>query len=186
MDEALCSSLGIKLPNFDKLLADLDTHHIEGIAREGNTPFSVPLISHVKDNLWQGGCVGGVDLQGHFKHIISLYPWERYNPGGELDSFMEVKLYDGPRVPNEQQLYSLAEWINFCKQRGPTLVHCQAGLNRSGLVTALSLVLSGMTPIEAIALLRASRSPAVLCNGTFEKWLLALPLPLAGMTLHVD
>ena len=163
--------------DFEQLLADLDTHHIEGIAREGRTPFSVPLISHVKDNLWQGGCVGGVSLQGRFRHIISLYPWERYNPGGAelLDSFVEVVLYDGPQVPDENQLYSLAKWVNICKQHGPTLVHCQAGLNRSALVTTLSLVLDGMAPTEAIALLRAYRSPAVLCNKAFEKWLLALP-----------
>lgn len=158
--------------DFAKLKADLQTHHIEGIAREGNTPFHCELISCVEDNLWQGGCLNGVDLQGAFKHIVSLYPWERYNPGGPLDSFVEVRLYDGSTVPDEQQLFTLAQWINICKRHGPTLVHCQAGLNRSGLLTGLSLVLDGRTPQDAINLLRKSRTPAVLCNKNFETWLL--------------
>ena len=154
------------------LRADFRSHHIEGIAREGNMPFECPLITPVLENLWQGGCRDGVSLQGHFKHIISLYPWERYNPDCELDSFTEVRLYDGPTVPNEKQLFSLAQWINICRVHGPTLVHCQAGLNRSGLLTGLALVLSGMEPHEAIAKLRVGRSPAVLCNKQFEDWLL--------------
>ena len=156
-----------------RLLADLETHHIEGIAREGNTRFSCPLITPVTDMLWQGGCTDGVNLQGYFKHIVSLYPWERFNPGGELDSLVEVRLYDGPRVPDEAQLYSLAQWINLCKGHGRTLVHCQAGLNRSGLLTGLSLVLDGVPARDAIDHMREKRSPAVLCNKAFETWLLA-------------
>ena len=155
----------------ETLLADLETHHIEGIAREGHTPFSCPLITPVHDNLWQGGCLNGVNLQGYFKHIVSLYPWERYNPGGELDSFVEVRLYDGPTVPDVTQLYTLARWINFCKHKGRTLVHCQAGLNRSGLLTGLSLILDGMRPEDAIALMRRKRCDAVLCNEAFRNWL---------------
>lgn len=151
--------------------SDITTHHIEGIAREGNTPFSCPLISQVDGNLWQGGCREGVTLNKRFKHIVSLYPWERYNPGGDLDSFTEVRLLDGPVVPNEPQLYALAMWINVCKRLGPTLVHCQAGLNRSGLLAGLSLVLDGWKADDAIAQLRESRSPAVLCNKAFAGWL---------------
>jgi hypothetical protein len=162
-----------------KLQSDLKTHHIEGIATQGNTPFTCPLITPIDENFWQGGCIQGVALQGYFKHIISLYPWERYNPGFEndspefdLDSFVEVRLYDGPTVPNEEQLYNLAKHINFCRKHGRTLVHCQAGLNRSGLLAGLALVLGGMAPVDAIAKLRAGRSPAVLCNPKFEQWLL--------------
>lgn len=159
-----------------KLQTDLKTHHIEGIAREGNTPFSCPLITPIEPNFWQGGCLNGVNLQGFFKHIISLYPWEAFAPGCELDSRTEVRLYDGPVVPDEEQLYTLARWINICRRHGRTLVHCQAGLNRSGLLAGLALVLSGETPDAAIAKLRAGRCPAVLCNPKFEAWLRAQPV----------
>lgn len=51
------------------------------------------------------------------------------------------------------------------------LVRCQQGVNRSGLVTALVLMLDGLAPDEALALLRARRSAAVLNNPTLERWL---------------
>lgn len=51
------------------------------------------------------------------------------------------------------------------------LVRCQAGLNRSGLVTALVLMREGFSPVEAIALIRLRRSPWALCNDDFVRWL---------------
>jgi hypothetical protein len=52
------------------------------------------------------------------------------------------------------------------------LVHnCQAGLNRSGLISALSLIERGWLPGHAIQLLRAKRHDLVLCNKSFEKYL---------------
>ncbi len=67
--------------------------------------------------------------------------------------------------------------MNACRRDlGPdeaVLVHCQAGLNRSGVVTALALMLNGdvATADKAIALLRARRGEAVLCNPLFVTWL---------------
>lgn len=151
---------------------DFTTHHIEGIAREGNIPFRVPLITKIDDTFWQGGCINGVDLKGQFQHIVSLYPWERYNPGCELHSFLEVRLYDCGAIPDPKQLAFLARWINECRETGVTLVHCQAGLNRSGLLAGLALVLGGLPPADAIQKLRESRCSAVLCNKAFESWLL--------------
>lgn len=55
------------------------------------------------------------------------------------------------------------------------LVHnCQAGFNRSGLVVATALIRSGMTATDAIQLIRQKRSPAALCNQSFENHLLSL------------
>lgn len=71
------------------------------------------------------------------------------------------------------QVDAIAAWVNVCRKDGPTLVHCQAGLNRSGLVAARALTLDGMNAADAIALLREKRSPAVLCNRSFESWLTA-------------
>ncbi len=172
------------LRHLQELQADLDPHHIEGIAREGHTPFGCPLITKVDDTLWQGGCEDGVNLRGVFKHIISLYPWERFNPGAELDSFVEVRLFDGPTVPDPRQLWALARYINFCRSKGRTLVHCQAGLNRSGLLTALALIDEGVFPPDAIATLRARRSPAVLCNRKFADWLMALKVDGNGREIY--
>ena len=158
------------LEAFALRLADVTSHHIEGIAVMGNTPFSMPIISHVEDHLWQGGypeADGPIDLPG-FEYVLSLYPWQRYRTSGEL---REERLYDADSIPDPALLEDLAAWVNEKRALGPTLVHCQAGLNRSALIVALALIRSGMTADAAIALLRAKRSPAVLCNGVFERWL---------------
>ena len=159
-----------ELQTFADQLADLTSHHIEGIAVMGNTPFSCPIITQVEGNLWQGGCLGGSRLPDEFRYVLSLYPWERYEIGPDTERH-EVRLYDGPDIPPTTQLNELADWVNEKRVLGLTLVHCQAGLNRSALITALALIRSGMTPDDAIALLRRQRSPAVLCNPTFERWL---------------
>jgi hypothetical protein len=52
------------------------------------------------------------------------------------------------------------------------LVRCQAGVNRSGLVMALTLMHDGLSARDAIALIRSRRSPAVLNNGHFVRWLI--------------
>ncbi len=51
------------------------------------------------------------------------------------------------------------------------LIRCQAGVNRSGLVMALVLMLAGRSAEEAIALIRERRAPAVLSNRHFVRWL---------------
>lgn len=157
--------------------ADFTSHHIEGYARaaqERGLPgyFSCPLITQVAGNLWQGGCRDGVRLPHDFRYVISLYPWERYTLGPNTER-VEIEMLDGAQVPDEKQLYEIATQVNVLAQEGKTLVHCQAGLNRSGLVTGLALLLAGVgNAEECIALMRLQRCDMVLCNGHFEHWLL--------------
>lgn len=151
---------------------DPRAQRMQGTAVHGNMYFDVPIISQIEGNLWQGGCETGLVLPNEIDHLISLYPWERYKLSRLLQSSLSVQLYDDLEGPNREQMVALATWVNICRKQGPTLVHCQAGLNRSGLVAGLALILGGMIPSYAVALLRESRSPAVLCNPVFEKWLL--------------
>jgi protein-tyrosine phosphatase len=151
-------------------LADLTSHHIEGIARMGNKPFRVTLFSHIKDNLYTGGCPVQ-EAPEVFKFIVCLYPWEPYEIH-DHQMQTSIKLYDHGETPDVETVYILARHVLECCKAGPTLVHCQAGLNRSALVAGLSLILGGMDPAEAIKLLREKRCDAVLCNAHFERWLL--------------
>lgn len=154
-------------------MADLTGHHIEGIAVMANMPFACPLISHVEGNLWQGGTpsdAAGGRLPDYFRFALNLYPWGSYKTT-RTQEVRVVKLYDSNALPDVALLEDLAAWVNSARAQGPTLVHCQAGLNRSALVTALALIRAGRTADEAIALLREKRSPAVLCNYVFERWL---------------
>ena len=154
------------------LQADLASHHIEGIAIHGNTPFRADLISHITGNLWTGGCINGVRLPDDFKAVVSLYPWEKYTLGPDTVR-VEHRLYDSTEVPDVEQMFQVARQVRDFYAAGKTLVHCQAGLNRSGLIAGLALVYDGCDPQWVVNLLREKRSPAVLCNRAFERWLLA-------------
>jgi protein-tyrosine phosphatase len=148
------------------------THQrMSGVAVHGNTPFDVPFISKVYDDLWQGGCQSGLRLPTFIDHLVSLYPWEQYHEGHELKSRLVVRMYDDLAGPNRDEVEGVARWINAARKTGTVLVHCQAGLNRSGLVTAAALILEGMPAKEAIQTLREARSDAVLCNPSFASWL---------------
>lgn len=160
-------------------LADWQNHHIEGYARAAieagrDGKFSAPLISHIEGNLYVGGCINGVRLDDDWQTVVSLYKWERYTIGPDTER-VEVTMYDAGEVPDVDQLHELADIVSAALDRGgKVLVHCQAGLNRSNLVTALALIKRGRTATEALALLREKRSPVVLCNEAFEGWLLSL------------
>lgn len=149
-------------PTFERMI---------GRAVHGNTPFDVPYISEIAPNLWQGGCKSGLILPSNIKHLVSLYPWERYTMLDVIDSEMYVKMYDSNEGVNAEQVWQIAQHVSWARSQGPTLVHCQAGLNRSSLVAAASLIIDGYEPDAAISLIRMTRSPACLCNPTFEAWL---------------
>ena len=157
--------------------SDLTTHYIEGIARMGNTSFRVPLFSHIARNIWSGGCPRG-EAPKEFQFVVCLYPWEPYKRH-EHQTYLEARLYDAHDMPETGLLYALADYINAVEPFGKVLVHCQAGLNRSALVTGLALIRAGMEAAEAVALLRKQRCDAVLCNPTFEAWLLQEKAPRA-------
>lgn len=161
---------------FDELTADFDSHRIQGLAyaalRAGTDPhFDVPLISEIEHNLWMGGVRDFVRLPDDFRFVISLYHDEKYRVGKDTSRYF-FAMEDIEELPDPRVIRDIAETVNRCRTRGKTLVHCQAGLNRSGLITAYALVLSGYKPELAIDLLRAKRSPVVLCNQTFTSWLL--------------
>lgn len=157
------------------------THRITGFVphaqKRGMDPnLDVPLISKVTDLLWQGGCPDQfrVELPEGFDYVLSLYPWGA--PYGLPDGCTRdvVTMYDSldQSTAEAQELAGvLADKIKNGKR---VLVHCQAGLNRSGLIAALTLIELGHTPVEAIDLLRESRSPLVLSNEAFEDYVRSL------------
>jgi hypothetical protein len=160
------------------LTADWSSHHIEGIARAAEEAgkdgrFRCPLISHIEGNLWMGGCIDGIRLPDEFANVLSLYPWEQYEIGPDTIRY-ELRLYDAAEMPAQDEVNEAVKLGLSMVRDGQTLIHCQAGLNRSGLVSALILRDLGHTSEGAIALLRSKRHPVVLCNETFETYLLGL------------
>lgn len=154
-----------------ELANDPLTQRLAGPTHYG-VDFDVPYLSHVTGNLWQGGCANGLILPEQIEHVVSLYPWETYTVTHQVKSMLSLIMYDSTDQAFGQ-VESIARWVAARMEDGPTLVHCQAGLNRSGLVAAVALIVTGMDPADAIALLRAQRAnpdgtSAVLCNPAFE------------------
>lgn len=159
----------------DPTAIDIHTDPLErrmrGVARHGHTPFDVPFISEIAHNLWQGGCANGLVLPRNIVHVISLYPWEKYTLHDGVRGEHYIEMYDS-EDQGLGQVDEIAQTVNICRADGPTLVHCQAGLNRSSLIAARALWrdtdLDFNTGAEIVALLREKRSPACLCNPAFE------------------
>lgn len=162
--------------------ADWTNHHIEGYAvaaaeRGIDSFFSADLITHTYTHdsggeLWQGGCIDGVSLEDEgFDQIISLYPWEKYKVGQHTE-VIEIRAYDSPTQDPTVFISAAKMAADLVEQGKKVLVHCQAGLNRSGVVTALTLCNLGFDSADAVELMREKRSPLVLCNEAFESWVL--------------
>ena len=133
--------------------------------------FEIPLISHITGNLYQGGCEQGYKLDDDFVKVVSLYQDERYilGPSTErVDFWMED---NADFEINWHDLDEASDEVLEGMKRGKTLVHCQAGLNRSGIVAAVVLMKLGWPAQSAIDYLRRTRCKFVLCNKTFVKQL---------------
>ena len=103
--------------------------------------------------------------------VVTLYAWAQ-PVGWEVE---ELRYGFGDGVMGHvdvDRLLRLAIWAwERWKSGDRVLIRCQAGLNRSGLVTALVLLLDGYEAAEAIQVIRDQRSPRALCNQAFVTWL---------------
>lgn len=150
--------------------ADPATGLIYGTTVHTHQPFTAPLISHIAGRLYQGGCVPAIALPPFLEHLISLYPDEQYADPPKLRSKLLYAMRDSTRQ-SLSPVDDLARWVLGRMNSGPTLVSCHMGLNRSGLIVARTLMLTGLTATEAIDMVRTQRSPAALNNPAFVRWL---------------
>ena len=155
----------------------------EALARPdyGQSLLREPLWSEVVEGLWQGG-TGDHDIMQQpkfpvitrktFDTVITLYQFA--NPVDWHVKELRYGVWDGSAQDIDlKELFDLVkmahtDWVNGKK----VLIRCQAGWNRSGLVTALVLMRDGMEAHEAIDLIREKRSPRALCNKNFVEFLL--------------
>ena len=142
-----------------------------------------PLYSEVAPNLFMGGTddKATIDQAQKLRHfegsnefdcVVTLYAWAAPANWGVEErrfGFPDANIIE-ESIPT---IIELAQWAHAKWASGKKVnIRCQAGLNRSGLVTALTLMISGLSADEAIKTLRAKRSSYALCNGEYEQWLL--------------
>jgi hypothetical protein len=146
--------------------------------------YPAALFSEVLPNLFQGGTDDNDVIHvAHnsykrrsdmpFDSIVTMYAWAR-----PADWSVQELRYGIPdNLISDIDLNRLRKAVDFAHQQWKSgdrvLIRCQAGLNRSGLVTALVLIKEGYSPAQAIDLIRAKRGEDALCNYQFEQWLLS-------------
>jgi hypothetical protein len=143
-----------------------------------------PLYSEVAPNLFMGGTDDNATIdqaqqlrhfngRNEFDCVVTLYAWAAPANWG-----VEERRFGFPDADIIQEyiptILELAQWAHSKWASGKKVnIRCQAGLNRSGLVTALTLMISGLSADEAINTLRTKRSSYALCNSDYERWLLS-------------
>lgn len=123
--------------------------------------------------LYQGGAQPNIWPEG-IDVIIQLNKDEnpRYHiPPNHYHSAWQIP--DGDPTEDEQVLIrALASHAHsFLREGKNVLVHCSAGLNRSGVVVARTLIDMGYRPDDAIEMVQIARGPGALGNPYFRAWL---------------
>jgi len=143
----------------------------------------VELYSEILPALWQGGTEDGDNIyHGQkrlptmgdprpFDAVVSLCAYTQ--PVGWLTKEFRYAFPDGPVDPQVyEEAERIADWAHReWKSGARVLIRCQAGLNRSGLITALVLSKEGMYTEEIIQLIRDKRGEFALSNKHFVEYL---------------
>jgi Dual specificity phosphatase, catalytic domain len=149
---------------------------------------AIPWADRPRDEvvpgLWVGGHVcqpSGAPPDGHcyispdegFDLVVSLFYYPGFDPP-EGVIHHQFKMADADLDPEHHtRLDELTDIIcDALAYNRKVLVRCQAGLNRSSLVVALTMIKMGWQPWEAIERIRAVRSPYALCNYDFVEYLM--------------
>jgi hypothetical protein len=107
-----------------------------------------------------------------FDLVVTLYADARPVPWG----VQELRFGFPDAAPGTAELAVVGRLADLAFERwvdgDQVLIRCQAGVNRSGLVTALVLLRAGLAPEQAIRQIRRTRGAASLCNDHFVHWLL--------------
>lgn len=138
---------------------------------------SIPNVpwNKIVPGLWMGGShfyiANRLDFFDAVVTLTSEAPATRW-PTEEL----RFRCSDGRTLPDPDGLTGAVDFAySHWQRRQRVLIRCQAGLNRSGLVTALVLYKAGYSTADAIELIREKRSPYALCNPRFVEHLRSLP-----------
>ena len=140
------------------------------------------LYSEILPNLFMGGThdddvVFNSQENEHkiteqeFDAVVTMYSWAHPTDWGVQEMRYGIPDSEIKHI-NLEKLFEVAYWgFNRWLAGDRVLVRCQAGLNRSGLITCLILMLKGYSQEQAINLIREKRSQVALFNHNYISWL---------------
>ena len=106
--------------------------------------------------IWQSG---SPEPGEHWDAVFDLHG--SAPPLEDVEFYVHWLIEDGP-APSFTTLRSLADLVDDLRADGKrVLIHCAAGINRSGLLSAAALIRGGYDADEAIALVREARTGAL-------------------------
>ena len=150
----------------------VDGGDIVGIMQRNGEMVRIPAWTVIGDHLILGAHPADT-MPPNVDAIANVDSFRFYDiPDGVL--YLHFAYRDANVIPDATDLRLAASFLNDLRAAGKTVfIHCRLGLNRSGLLTGLVLIDEGYGAKDAIEMMRNLRSPYVLENKTFERYLLS-------------
>ena len=158
----------------------VDGGDIVGIMQRDGEMVRIPAWTLIGDHLILGAHPADT-MPPNVDAIANVDSFRFYDiPDGVL--YLHFAYRDANVIPDSTDLRIAASFLNDLRAAGKTVfIHCRLGLNRSALLTGLVLIDEGYRAKDAIEMMRNLRSPYVLENKTFERYLLS-ETPANAMT----
>jgi protein-tyrosine phosphatase len=154
----------------------VDGGDIVGITQRGGEMVRLPAWTVIGDHLILGA--HPADTMPPNVDVIANVDSFRFYDVPDAVLYMHFAYRDTDAIPDSAELHIAASFLNDLRAAGKTVfIHCRLGLNRSALMTGLVLIDEGYRAKDAIELMRKLRSPYVLANKTFERYLLSEKAP---------
>jgi Dual specificity phosphatase, catalytic domain len=150
----------------------VDGGDIVGIMQRSGEMVRIPAWTVIGDHLILGAHPADT-MPPNVDAIANVDSFRFYDvPDGV--AYLHFAYRDANVIPDSTDLRIAASFLNDLRAAGKTVfIHCRLGLNRSGLLTGLVLIDEGYRAKDAIETMRNLRSPYVLENKTFERYLLS-------------
>jgi hypothetical protein len=150
----------------------VDGGDIVGIMQRNGEMVRIPAWTVIGDHLILGAHPADT-MPPNVDAIANVDSFRFYDvPDGIL--YLHFAYRDANVIPDPTDLHIAAGFLNDLRAGGKTVfIHCRLGLNRSALLTGLVLIDEGYRATDAIEMMRSLRSPYLLENKTFERYLLS-------------
>ncbi len=150
----------------------VDGGDIVGIMQRNGEMVRIPAWTVIGDHLILGAHPADT-MPPNVDAIANVDSFRFYDvPDGVL--YLHFAYRDTNAIPDSTDLHIVASSLNDLRAAGKTVfIHCRLGLNRSALLSGLVLIAEGYKAKDAIEMMRSVRSPYVLENKTFERYLLS-------------